>query len=334
MTMKHLLLTTIAAAVLVGNAFADPIHDAAKSGDFDVVQAELEKGVDVKAKDEFGRTPLYLAAENGRKQIVELLISKGADVNARDAGFTPLHRAAYQGRKETAETLIAKGADVNAKDANGWTSLHTAVFYGQKEVTQLLIAEGADVNAKSIYGHTPLHNVARYGHKKIAELLLAESADVNAKDGGGLSTLHLAAEYGQKEITELLIANGASVNAKSKGGHMRVPMTPLDKAKGEEPLESAETKAKKKEIADLLRERGGKLWQELWALMPRLSFTGSPFGFTFNTIEGKTYWVEAGMDLKKWNKLKEIKGTGDEVKFVDVRRIYFPQHFYRVKVVD
>ena len=52
--MKHLLLTTIAALVLVGTAFADPIHDAAKNGDLAGVQAELDKGVDVNAKTSKG----------------------------------------------------------------------------------------------------------------------------------------------------------------------------------------------------------------------------------------------------------------------------------------
>ena len=39
--MKHLLLTTIAAVVLVGTAFADPIHDAAEDGDLAGVPATL-----------------------------------------------------------------------------------------------------------------------------------------------------------------------------------------------------------------------------------------------------------------------------------------------------
>jgi len=47
--MKHLLLKTIATVVLVGTAFADPIHDAAKTGDLAGVQAELDKGVDIEA---------------------------------------------------------------------------------------------------------------------------------------------------------------------------------------------------------------------------------------------------------------------------------------------
>ena len=98
--MKHLLLTTIAAVVLVGTAFADPIHDAAESGDLAGVQVELDKGADVNAKDYRVMTPLHYAAANGHKEIAELLITKGADVNARDDGQsshyvgTPLNCAA------------------------------------------------------------------------------------------------------------------------------------------------------------------------------------------------------------------------------------------------
>ena len=60
--MKHLLLTTIAAVLLITTVFAAPIHDAAKNGDLAGVQAELDKGVDVNAKNK-GKvklTPLFL----------------------------------------------------------------------------------------------------------------------------------------------------------------------------------------------------------------------------------------------------------------------------------
>jgi len=83
--MKHLLLTTIAAVLLVGTVFAGPIHDAARNGDLVGVQAELDKGVDVNAKSgDGGVTPLHFAAMRGHKEIVELLMTKGADVNAKD----------------------------------------------------------------------------------------------------------------------------------------------------------------------------------------------------------------------------------------------------------
>ncbi|SVC74696.1 uncharacterized protein METZ01_LOCUS327550, partial [marine metagenome] len=76
--MKHLLLTTIAAVLLVGTAFADPIHDAAGDGDLAGVQRELNKGADVNAKDGDGWTPLDFSVLRGHKEIAELLIAKGA----------------------------------------------------------------------------------------------------------------------------------------------------------------------------------------------------------------------------------------------------------------
>jgi ankyrin repeat protein len=137
-----LLLTTIAAVVLVTTAFADPIHDAAKTGDLAGVQAQLDAGVDVNAKGEYGRTPLHLAAR-GHKEIVELLIVEGADVNAKDKnGFTPLHWAAYDGHKEIAELLIDNGADVNAEDRGGETPLDWANAWSQTETADLLRKHG------------------------------------------------------------------------------------------------------------------------------------------------------------------------------------------------
>ena len=108
--MKHLLLTTIAAVVLVGTAFADPIHDAAWDGDLAGVQAELDKGVDVNAKDVGGGTPLHYAAFKGHKEIAELLIAEGADVNANsDNGGTPLDWVIRSKHTEVADLLRKHG---------------------------------------------------------------------------------------------------------------------------------------------------------------------------------------------------------------------------------
>ena len=89
--MKHLLITTIAAVLLVGTAFADPIHDVAWKGDLAGVQRELNKGADVNARGFLGSTLLHNAARWGHKEVAKLLIAKGADVNAKDnRGLTPL----------------------------------------------------------------------------------------------------------------------------------------------------------------------------------------------------------------------------------------------------
>ena len=174
--MKHLLLTTIAAVLLVGTVFADPIHDVAWKGDLAGVQRELNKGADVNAKDYIGRTPLHNAARwshKGHKKVAELLISKGADVDAMDDdGWTPLHYAALGGSKETAKLLIVEGVDVNTKNDEGETPLHQAAHGGHKEVAELLIANDADVNARKKNGDTPLDEANWRNNQEIVDLLL------------------------------------------------------------------------------------------------------------------------------------------------------------------
>ena len=185
--MKHLLLTTIAVVVLVGTAFADQIHDAAKAGDLAGVQAELDNGVDVNKKDDQGATPLNFAAWHGRKEIAELLIAKGADVNAKDDnGRTPLYEAALNGHKEIAELLIAKGANVNAKADDGGTPLHDAAWSGYKAAAELFIAKGAIVNAMDDGDETPLDLAEAVDEDDSPEdkAVKKETADLLRKHGG------------------------------------------------------------------------------------------------------------------------------------------------------
>jgi ankyrin repeat protein len=93
----------------------------------------------------------------------------------------------------------------------------------------------------------PIHDAAKNGDLAYVRLELEKGVDVNLKNLKSMqeTPLHFAAEGGQKEVAEYLISKGANVNAISSFGHMRIPTTPLDKAK-EEPWDSEETKAKKR----------------------------------------------------------------------------------------
>ena len=130
--MKHLLLTTIAAVLLVGWGESS-IHDGASDGNIDAVKKHLAAGVDVNEDDFYLGTPLQVAASRGRKEIVELLIANGANVNKRGfRGSIPLRYSVWQGNKEIAELLIAKGADVKAKDEAGVRPLDMAFYNDEK----------------------------------------------------------------------------------------------------------------------------------------------------------------------------------------------------------
>jgi len=205
--MKHLLLTTIAAVVLVTTAFADAIHDAAAKGNLAGVQAELDKGVDVNTKGgAAGAPPLLLAALNAHMEVTELLTANGADLGGADKfGHSPLHYAAHHGNKEIVILLITNSADVNAKGKGGETPLSMAanketadllrkhggkygtfigaVAGGDIDAVKMFLDAGSDVNEKVQHGWTPLHETAVFGHAEVAKLLIANGADVNAWDG-------------------------------------------------------------------------------------------------------------------------------------------------------
>jgi len=359
--MKHLLLTTIAAALLVGTAFADPIHDAAAAGDLAAIQAELDKGVDVNAKDNDGRTPLHYAAKYATKEVVELLIPNGADVNAKmKDGATPLHVAAQDGHKEIAELLIDKGADVDAQDVNGWTPLHSTAYEGHRGIVELLIVKDADVNAKDVNGRTPLDLgiftseiadlLRKHGGRTAEELALRiaafrgdlagvqaqldAGADVNTKDGDGWTPLHYSANYGYKEIVQLLIGNGADVNATVLSG----------KYNGKTAVDIA-NQLNHPETAELLRKHGGRTAEEL-ALMPHLSDIRTYWErvqlaeLTINGEIGLKYEVLYSFDLKEWHVMDTVTLETSPQVYVDKSAeqcphwCLQPMRFYRVKLVE
>ena len=109
--MKHILLTTVAAMVLVGCGPSEPpdisIIEAAFRGNFKAIKQHLANGADVNTKDGGGLTPLHWAALRGHKEVVELLINNDADMNAKSYDYTPLNWA--KRHPETADLLRKHG---------------------------------------------------------------------------------------------------------------------------------------------------------------------------------------------------------------------------------
>jgi ankyrin repeat protein len=109
--MKHLLLTTIAAVLVVGcGGPPKNIWEAADKGNIEAVKQHLAAGADVNANINDGTSPLHLAARSGHMEVAELLIAKGANVNAKnDLSFTPLDTAIIGNHPETTNLLRKHG---------------------------------------------------------------------------------------------------------------------------------------------------------------------------------------------------------------------------------
>ena len=71
-------------------------------------------------------------------QDIQAEINKGANVRGRDKdGFTPLHLAAYEGNAKAVNVLLQAGADIEAKDKQGLTPLHASAIGGKASNTFL-----------------------------------------------------------------------------------------------------------------------------------------------------------------------------------------------------
>jgi len=174
--MKHLLLTTIAAVLLVGCGPSTPdidIHQAATDGNIKAVKQHLAAGKDVNAPDRHGWTPLHYAALKGGEEIIELLIAKGANVNAKSVhgtplvGHTPLDFAIKLKRTEIVDLIRKHGGKSGAAD-----SIYVASTMGNIEAVKQHLAAGVDVNAIDLNGRTPL------------DFASPETADFLRKHGG------------------------------------------------------------------------------------------------------------------------------------------------------
>ena len=200
-----------------------PLMIAAVANAHDAVEALVEAGADIRAKNASGKIPLHFAAYGGARETAEWLVEKGADIHAKDdGGRTPLHDAAWGNARETAEWLVGKGADIHGMDKYGETPLHDAARRNARETAEWLAEKGADIHSTDIEGQTPLHEAASRDARETAEWLVGKGAQIHATDIDGKTPLHLAARGNARETAEWLVGNGAHVHATDIDG--RTPL--------------------------------------------------------------------------------------------------------------
>ena len=74
--VQRTLLIPAVTSLLTTTTFAHPIHGTIWDDNLEDVQVELDKGVDVNAKDGGGWTPFHFATREGHDEIVELRLDK------------------------------------------------------------------------------------------------------------------------------------------------------------------------------------------------------------------------------------------------------------------
>ena len=120
--MRHackgfLIVTLLTPLLLIATGCGSPSSPsgedfvtAAANGDTATVQALLDAGADVNAKNNEGVTALMWAAGVGGTDAVQVLLDAGADVNAKHKSGTALVWAQKKGHTEVVEILKKAGA--------------------------------------------------------------------------------------------------------------------------------------------------------------------------------------------------------------------------------
>lgn len=209
---------------------------AASRGNISEVNACLEKGANVNARNEYGYSALNAAAREGHLEVVKRLVEAGADIeNTGGADITPLMSAAFAGQFYVVEFLLAKGAEVrndllsnlqlkvNILKENAEVSMvHPGVVVGWTWFLKFLqVAQIRQVKPKTKYHSTPdaqLLKAAHEGNPDALKTALQVGANVNVTDDQDISALRWAAQSGQSEVVRLLLDAGANINQQSASG--------------------------------------------------------------------------------------------------------------------
>lgn len=197
------------------------LHQAALSGNVDIMRLLLDHGAVVDIADSKNMRPLHYGSWQGHDGLVELLLLHHADVNqpASD-GNTPLHLASEHGHFCVVRKLLEAGADATLTNHHHRTPLDVACEFGRIRVVELLLDSPT---VQSLIDATPqldnldnerttcLHLAARNGHVDIIKLLLEAGVDINRQTLQG-TCLHEAAMFGKTEVVALLLSSGVDVN--------------------------------------------------------------------------------------------------------------------------
>ena len=243
------------------SAFDDELLKGAETSSLEAVEAALQKGADVDARDAAGRTALMTASMHSAIPIMQVLLQAGAGVDLQAVlGETALICAASARGGESIELLLANGTDPNIGDRDKKRPLMWLVdtqFHRGSDTSGSvapLVRAGARINDRDAAELTALiWAVMGIGtsfdvRPTVLSRLVENGADVNATDSNGETAMFslvryiddaLALERGRQCI-QILVDAGADRNPVNSAGK-----TPLAVVSRNNPL-----------VIDLLRDLG------------------------------------------------------------------------------
>ena len=175
----------------------------------------------------------FHAARSGNRDVLDLFLGKGLDRNIRSSsGDTLLHAGVLH--ENMADYLLGLGLDKNGVNRENETPLILAVKGDAIDSVRLLMREDAWLEQRDRSGKTALLYSADGDELEILRMLIVGGADIFITDREGNTALHLAAKSGTPEGVRLLLTAGIYVNSTNGDGKTPYEVSFANITRGEE----------------------------------------------------------------------------------------------------
>ncbi|UII33578.1 ankyrin repeat domain-containing protein [Fulvivirga ulvae] len=194
--------------------------------DFTMVDYLTSKGLELDSNDNDGNGAFYYAAKTGNIDMMDKLIKKGIAYKENNKVGGNAMIAAGQGTRYGPNSLAVfqhlekLGIDPNVTTHEGVTPLH--LLAGRTKDTSVLtyfIGKGVDINQADNDGNTPLMNAARGNELEVVKYIAEKTKNINAANESGNTALSHAIARNNYEVVDYLISKGADVQVKDKEGN-------------------------------------------------------------------------------------------------------------------
>jgi ankyrin repeat protein len=148
--------------------------DDAFAGTLSVQQIQLASKESIVNCERFAdSTLLYWAVSKCSAKVVEALLDKGVDIDEKSHyEMSPIHVAASISRWDSLIVLQQHGANMLAVNYRGWTALHFAAWSGAPEyIIELLIKSGINPQDMESTGKTAIDFAIESYHPETATLI-------------------------------------------------------------------------------------------------------------------------------------------------------------------
>ena len=133
-------------------------QESKRGNHFEVSRILSNKENDPNIRHPLGWTALHVAAVNGRYGVVEALVDAGADLDAKEE-FSTAFRVARSKKMNALEVTIRREEEFHDslnpnRSFEGSTALHYAALVDSFKTVKILLEKGADPLIKNVLGHT------------------------------------------------------------------------------------------------------------------------------------------------------------------------------------